>query len=185
MGPMRFRELDLKVVYPASRIATNSSFSTRNEGHLLASGLLPTRSLFVRRCALQMDRIVRNTYLSSYASLLRSHPNLRNGESPEGITWVPQEPKATFSWAIPTTWARHTNDLPEAVTFQHPPEGETFWSSFSSRANELNGLNPPPAADMSHCMTWSDVALTALERTMWNKDPKPAPIKIQQHPGRY
>ena len=50
---------------------------------------------------------------------------------------------------------------------------ENFHSAMMSRDKETLCLNPPPAADLSGCTTWVDVALLALDRTNWRWGPMP------------
>ena len=60
MVPECFRDLDIRVVHVASRLATGLNITCRNEAHLLLSGLLPSRTLLIRRCAVLLDKVVRN-----------------------------------------------------------------------------------------------------------------------------
>ena len=104
LAPESWRNIDIRIIHVASRLVAGVEMSTRNEAHMLVSGMIPPRSLFVRRSALLMGRVIRNQGVASCDWILEAVPGIRDYEASQEAPEYDLGMKLTNPWKIPRNW---------------------------------------------------------------------------------
>ena len=96
--------MDVRIIHVASRLAVNLPISSRNEAHLFLSGLLPSRTLLIRRCAFLLDRVIRNPSVRIFDRIRSEFPSIMECNPVVEVPKVYEDIRITGCWRAPESW---------------------------------------------------------------------------------